>query len=108
MLILSQKLALQLTWIKRLHDGNCHPWKLIPLNVSKRLGGNTVFRQNLDLTPELPNALPSFYGNLLSHWCENFPHFPDSKCAISWEYIWYNKYIQIAGKPSVLILKNIQ
>ena len=52
--------ALQLTWIRRLHDGNFHPWKLIPLNILKPLGGNEVLHQNLDLTPELPNALPSF------------------------------------------------
>ena len=57
------------------------------------------FHQNLDLTPELPNALPSFYKNLLSHWCENFSHYPDSKGETSSEYIWYNKYIRIAGKP---------
>ena len=68
-------------------------------DVLKPLGGGTVFHQNLDLTPELPNALPSFYKNLLSHWCENFSHYPDSKGEISSKYIWYNKYIQIAVKP---------
>ena len=97
--IKSKIVALQLTWIRRLHDENFHPWKLIPLNVLKPLGGSTVFHQNLDLTPELPNAVPSFYRNLLSYWCENFSHYPDSKREISSEYIWYNKYIRIAGKP---------
>ena len=32
--IKSKIVALQLTWIRRLHDGNFHPWKLIPLNMS--------------------------------------------------------------------------
>ena len=97
--IKSKIVALQLTWIRRLHDGSFHPWKLIPLNVLKPLGGISVFHQNLDLTPDLPNALPSFYRHLLSHWCENFSHYPDSKPEISSEYIWYNKNIRIAGKP---------
>ena len=97
--IKSKIVALQLTWMRRLHDENFHPWKLIPLNVLKPLGGSAVFHQNLDLTPELPNALPSFYRNLLSYWCENFSNYPDSKREISSEYIWYNKYIRIAGKP---------
>ena len=52
--IKSKIVALQLTWIRRLHDENFHPWKLIPLNVLKPLGGSAVFHQNLDLTPELP------------------------------------------------------
>ena len=91
--------ALRLTWIRCLHDENFHPWKLIPLNVLKPLGGSAVLHQNLDSMPELPNALPSFYKNLLSYWCENFSHYPDSGREISSEYIWYNKYIQIAGKP---------
>ena len=76
--------------------------EIIPLNVLKPLGGGAVFHQNLDLTPELPNALPSFYKYTLSDWCENFSHYPDSKGEISSEYIWYNKYIQIAGKPVFL------
>ena len=91
--IKSKILALQLTWIRCLHDENFHPWKLIPLNVLKPLGGSTIFHQNLDLMPELPNVLPSFYRNLLSYWCEDFSHYPDSKREISSEYIWYNKYI---------------
>ena len=98
--IKSKIVALQLTCIRRLHDGNFHPWKIITLNVLKPLGGSAVFHQNLDLTPELPNALPSFYRSLLSYWCENFSHYPDSKREISSEYIWYNKYIPIAGKPA--------
>ena len=73
--------------------------KIIPLNVLKPLGGMAVFHQNLDLTPELPNAIPSFYRHLLSHCCEKFSHYPDSKREISSEYIWYNRYIRIAGKP---------
>ena len=97
--IKSKIVALQLTWIRRLHDGNFHPWKLIPLNVLKPPGGSAVFHQNLDLNAKLPNALLSFYRNLLSHWCENFSHYLDSKGEISSEYIWYNKYIRIAGKP---------
>ena len=31
--IKSKIVALQLTWIRRLDDGNFYPWKLIPLNV---------------------------------------------------------------------------
>ena len=49
--IKSKIVALQLTWIRRLNDGNFHPWKLIPLNVLKPPGGSAVFHQNLDLTP---------------------------------------------------------
>ena len=97
--IKSKIVALQLTWIRCLHDENFHPWKLIPLNVLKPLGGSAVFYQNLDLIPELPNALPSFYRSLLSYCCENCSHYPNSKREISSEYIWYNKCIRIAGKP---------
>ena len=96
--IRSKTVALQPTWIIRLNDENFHPWKLNNLNVLKPLGGSAVFHQNLDLMPELPNALPSFYRNLLSYWCENFSHYPDSKREISSKYL-YNKYIRIAGKP---------
>ena len=94
--IKSKIVAVQLTWIRR---GSFQPWKIIPLNVLKRLGGSAVFHQNLDLMPELLNALPSFYRDLLPHWCENLSHYPDSKRDISSEYIWYNRYIQIAGNP---------
>ena len=86
--IKSKIVALQLTWIRRLDDGDFYPWKLIHLNVLKPLGGSAV----------LPNALPSFYRNLLFHWCEIF--FPLSWFK-RWDFlrVYLVQYIRIAGKP---------
>ena len=64
------------------------------------------FSSKLRLNAKLPNAFPSFYRNLLSHWCENFSHYSDSKGEISSEYIWYNKYIRIDNLQKSFVWKS--
>ena len=56
--IKSKIVALQLTWIRRLHDENFHPWKLIPLNVLKPLGGSASISSELRLNVRITKCTP--------------------------------------------------
>ena len=35
--------ALKITWVRRLIDGNYHPWKIIPERLFASVGGNSFF-----------------------------------------------------------------
>ena len=41
--------ALKITWIRRLLDGNYHPWKIIPESLFAPVGGYSFFHFNLKL-----------------------------------------------------------
>ena len=42
--------ALKITWIRRLLDGNYHPWKIIPERLFASVGGYSFFHFNLKLS----------------------------------------------------------
>ena len=48
--ISTKLIALKITWIRRLLDGNYHPWKIIPERLFASVGGYSFFHFNLKLS----------------------------------------------------------
>ena len=90
--------ALKLTWVRRLHDDNYHPWKVLPREYLTLPNGDSVFHRNFESNTFLLrklNSLPTFYKDLLRYWSE-VSHC-DINCAelILSESLWYNTFIKI-------------
>ena len=41
--------SLHLSWVKRLYDGNFHPWKKLPLELIKRQFNQEIFYPNMQM-----------------------------------------------------------
>ena len=106
--ICSKIKALQLSWLKRLHDNNFHPWKIIPTYLFSKMSvfGKDMFFPNLKLdTSGFFYKLPMFYQNILTFWMEFSCATPITASSILSECIWTNNFIQIGNKvisPSFL------
>ena len=106
--IYSKIKALQLSWIKRLHDKNFHPWKIIPTYLLSKLlvCGKNIFFPNFQFkhTPFF-DKIPIFYQNILNFWSELSVAEPVTASSILSESIWNNRFIKIGHmiiEPSFL------
>ena len=88
--------ALQLSWIRRLHDSNFHPWKVIPTYLFSKISplGVNIFYPNLILSFKNKN-IPVFYQNILQFWAEFSQSEPFTASSVLSECIWYNSHITV-------------
>ena len=91
--------ALKLTWVRRLRDGNHHPWKIIPSRYLSLPNGESIFIRNFkcnsDLIKKL-DSLPSFYKELTSYWSEaSYSSMNHVKILLT-ESLWYNTDVKIS------------
>ena len=97
--------ALHLSWLKRLFDGNFHPWKVIPnFQFGKLCPSKCLFYPNSKLKNE-KFVVFSFYENLLNLWSELSTQKPLTASSMLSECIWYNCNITIDARvvhPSFL------
>ena len=92
--------SLQPGWVRRLFVDNYHPWKIIPLNVLKKFGGENIFHRNVDIDlKKLPATLPKFYSGLIQTWCETMAYDPADIAKVLSEHLWYNRHHKISNKP---------
>ena len=61
--------SIQCSWIKRLHDGSFHIWKLIPLKLIKKTFGDELrFNSNLSFNNSYVRHFPCFYKDIFLNW----------------------------------------
>ena len=91
--------SLNLSWIKRLHDDNFHPWKVIPTYIFSSMShvGINIFYPNFYIKYFPPNA-PVFYKNMLRFWTEFSAAVPLTVSSILSECVWNNTNIKIGGE----------
>jgi hypothetical protein len=90
--------ALQLSWVKRLHDDNFHPWKVIPMYLLTKYSlGTNLFYPNYDFVAK-NLKIPVFYKNILINWSEFSSATPLTASSILSETIWNNILIKINSK----------
>ena len=71
-------------------------WKLIPFHLIKStIGINFKFHSNLDYEDSKILSFPSFYKQLLLHWCKKLSSSFNISSYILSQPIWYNKSIKI-------------
>ena len=95
-------LALQLSWIKRLHDDNFHPWKILPSFLLEKYFSNksSLFYPNLNFNRTVEfTKLPVFYQNILNSWSLFSKASPSTASSILSECIWQNAFIKIESEP---------
>ena len=88
--------ALQLSWVRRLHDNNFHPWKIIPMRLLSKYStlGKNLFYPNFNYVPN-NIKIPVFYKNILIFWSEFSSANPLTASSILSESIWNNILIKI-------------
>ena len=89
--------AFHLSWLKRLYDGNFHPWKLIPNFIFEKISqcSNSIFYPNLDINVDVLKKLPLFYKQLVIHWLDFSQSEPKNTSSVLSESVWNNSYIKI-------------
>ena len=95
--------SLQCSSVKKLHDGNHHDWKVVPLYfIDKYFGKN--FHSNLSFNLVLVDSFPEFYKQIFINWSKSW-----NKSLLlcfqfrsSIHFLWYNKYILIDNKSAYL------
>ena len=96
--IITKIKALQLSWLKRLHDNNFHPWKIIPTHLFSKISvfGKDMFFPNLKFNNSIFfDKLPIFYQNIFTFWVEFSSATPITASSILSECIWNNNLIKI-------------
>ena len=92
--------SMQCSWVKRLFEDGFHDWKIIPLFViSKHLGKNFKFHNNIDISNNILSKFPSFYQNIFIKWISNFTLKSTFPSMILSEVIWFNSNIKVDSKP---------
>ena len=92
--------SMQCSWVKRLFEDGFHDWKIIPLFViSKHLGKNFKFHNNIDISNNILSKFPSFYQNIFIKWINNFTLKSTFPSMILSEVIWFNSNIKVDSKP---------
>ena len=92
--------ALQLSWLKRLHDSNFHPWKVIPNHIFSKISAcNSLFFPNFGLSSSASISIPIFYEQLISFWSQVSSSTPRTTSSMLSESIWNNNLILIDNKP---------
>ena len=101
--IFSKVVSLQCSWIKRLFDNNFHQWKVIPPYLIRQyLGKNFKFHSNLDISHSVLCKFPKFYKEILIRWSKHLSSPATLPSTVAWQFIWYNKHIQIDNKSIYL------
>ena len=95
--------ALKITWIRRLLDGNYHPWKIIPERLFASVGGYSFFHFNLKLSESclciIEKTFPNFYKQLVDLWIRVSYQEPSDITEICNQALWNNLFIEPQGKP---------
>ena len=95
--------SLQCSWIKRLFYHNFHQWKLVPLYfIRQYLGNNFKFHSNLEVTHSILCKFPKFYNEIFIRWGKNLSSPVTLPSTVAFQFIWFNKYIQIGNKSFYL------
>ena len=91
--------ALQMSWLKRFHDSNHHPWKNIPRRIFSKISTcKSIFFPNFGMDFPGNVKIPIFYKNLLHFWSEVSSSTPLTTSSILSESIWNNNLLQINHK----------
>ena len=88
--------SLHLSWLKRLYDGNKHPWKKMPLALLKEQFTHEIFYPNVQV--KLNNKFPEFYHQIAKSW-SSFSQNPLTPSSAKMQLVWFNKFIKINNKP---------
>ena len=97
--------SLKVKWVSRLLDDNFYPWKIIPILLFSRVGGNkTIFHFNLQVSEACLDKIknfPLFYQQLIQIWAKVSKHDPtqtsDPAYEICKEVLWNNSCIRRCG-----------
>ena len=96
--ILAKVISLQCSWIKRVYNNSCHPWKIIPSYlIDTYLGKNFKFHSNLGIPANKIKIFPYTINKYLRDGVKSYLH-PCLPSAIASQVIWYNKCIKIDNK----------
>ena len=93
---------MEISWIKRFLDGNFHPWKILPARLFVRLGGSSMFHDNLQLGDRcstIVKTFPTFYQELIELWCKISYQERSDITQICNQSLWNNSFIVTQGKP---------
>ena len=95
--------ALKSVWIRKyLHESNKGKWKLFFDAELEKLGGQTVFKGNLDIkdTKKLANNLSPFLKEILEIWSElNYQGSIETVESFLAQSLWCNSLIRVMDKP---------
>ena len=91
--------SLQCSWIRKLYDGNFHPWKVIPLYLIEiHFGKPFKFHPNLDLSNFSLKIIPKYYQDIIYRWNKYLSLPPSLPSPIASQFLRLNKDIQIDNK----------
>ena len=105
--------ALKITWIRRLLDGNYHPWKIIPESLFAPVGGYSFFHFILKLSYSclciIEKTFSNFYKQLVDLWIRVSHQETSIVTEIRNQALWNNLFIAPQGKPlfSSFILQEV-
>ena len=95
--------ALKSVWIRKyLDESNKGKWKLFFDAELEKLGGQTVFRGNLEIkdSKKLANNLSPFLKEILEIWSElNYQGSIETVESFLTQSLWYNSLIRVMDKP---------
>ena len=91
---------MQRSWVKRLFEDDFHDSKVIPLFlIGKHLSKSFKFRNNIDISNDVPSKFPSFYQDVFIKWINNFTSKSTLSSMILSEVIRFNSNIKVDSKP---------
>ena len=62
-------LSLKISWIRELKDSNVHPWKVLANHLLSKVGGETIFHENLSISEKFRQRMNElFYRDLVMAW----------------------------------------
>ena len=84
-------------------DNNFYQWKLIPLYLFRRyLGKKIKFHSNLEVSHSILCKFPKFYKKIFIRWGKHLSSPANLPSTVAYQFIWYNKHIQIDNKSIYL------
>ena len=96
-------ISLHCSLVKKIYNGNCHDWKVIPLYfINKYFGKNFHFLSDLSFDLAVVDSFPEFYKQIFINW-SNYPASnSEVTSCIQSNFLWYNKHILTDNKPVYL------
>ena len=92
--------SLHLNWLRRLFDGNFHPWKQLPIYYFKTVAkASNLFHPNLSIASDQIRHIPTFYQNMVKYWQEICQSQPTTSSLVLSESLCFNSHIKIDGRP---------
>ena len=104
--IRSKKIALRVSWLKRLYTGSNHDWKKIPTSLINKKYPQGAFFPNVIL--RAPDHLPAFYLNIMKQWTDLTASPPKTASVIQNQIIWNNRYIKIGNMTVKKVNKTLK